>query len=247
VLGRYRLLERLGAGGFGEVWRARDELLHREVAVKRIALPPGSDRERAIREALAAARLSHPAIVALYEACEQDDAFYLISELVHGETLARLIAAGELSDDEILAIGVAVACALEHAHGCGVIHRDVKPQNVLVPRAPLQPAGAAKLTDFGGALFAGEDSLTRTGDVFGTLAYMAPEQCEGRAVDEAADLLPRACPVRGFQRGKPRAGQPGGHRPADRGGRRSDATAATAGADRSLDAALSPSPRNAGR
>jgi eukaryotic-like serine/threonine-protein kinase len=188
LLGRYRLLERLGAGGFGVVWRAHDELLHREVAVKQISLPPGSDRERAIREALAVARLSHPAIVALYEACEEDDAFYLISELVHGATLARLIANGELSDEEILAIGVAVAAALEHAHARGVIHRDVKPQNVLIPQRPAQQAGAAKLTDFGGALLTGEDALTRTGDVLGTLAYMAPEQSEGREVDEAADL-----------------------------------------------------------
>jgi eukaryotic-like serine/threonine-protein kinase len=188
VLGRYRLLERLGAGGFGVVWRARDELLHREVAVKQISLPPGGDRERAIREALAAARLSHPAIVALYEACEEDDAFYLISELVHGETLAQLIATGGLSDEEILAIGLAVTAALEHAHTRGVVHRDVKPQNVLVPKRSAGQAGAAKLTDFGGALLAGEDALTRTGDVLGTLAYMAPEQSEGHEVDGAADL-----------------------------------------------------------
>ena len=92
VLGRYRLLERLGTGGFGVVWRAHDELLHREVAVKRIPLAPDGDSERASREALAAARLAHPAIVALYEACAVQDAFYLISELVRGETLAQLIA-----------------------------------------------------------------------------------------------------------------------------------------------------------
>ncbi len=88
VLERYRLLERLGAGGFGVVWRARDELLHREVAVKRIWLGPDGDGERAAREAQASARLSHPAIVALYEACPLGEAFYLISELVDGETLA---------------------------------------------------------------------------------------------------------------------------------------------------------------
>jgi hypothetical protein len=92
VLERYLLLERLGAGGFGVVWRAHDELLDREVAVKVIPLPAGEDRERAMREALATARLAHPAIVALYEACAVEDTFYLISELVHGETLARLIA-----------------------------------------------------------------------------------------------------------------------------------------------------------
>jgi hypothetical protein len=195
VLERYLLLEPLGAGGFGTVWRAHDEQLHREVAVKRIWLGPDGDSERATREALAAARLSHPAIVALYEACAVDDAFYLISELVEGETLARLIAAGTLEDEEVLEIGLALAGALVHAHARGVIHRDIKPQNVLVPHrieegAPTPEAflGAAKLTDFGGASLAGEDVLTRTGDVLGTLAYMAPEQAEGREVGEEADL-----------------------------------------------------------
>ena len=96
VLGRYRLLECLGAGGFGVVWRAHDELLHREVAVKRVSLPPDGDSERASREALASARLAHPAIVALYEACAVQEAFYLISELVHGSTLAQLIASRAL-------------------------------------------------------------------------------------------------------------------------------------------------------
>ena len=194
VLGRYRLGERLGAGGFGVVWQAHDELLHREVAVKRISLPVDGDSERATREALAAARLSHPAIVALYEACAASDAFYLISELVHGQTLAQLIATDALADEEVLEIGIALTGALAHAHARGVIHRDIKPQNVLVP----DPAGAergeealtcaAKLTDFGGARLTGEDGLTHTGDVLGTLAYMAPEQSDGEEVAEAADL-----------------------------------------------------------
>jgi hypothetical protein len=189
LLGRYRLLERLGAGGFGEVWRAHDELLHRDVAVKRICLGSHQiDCERAEREALASARLAHPAIVALYEACAREDAFYLISELVDGETLARLIADDALADEEILEIGLALAQALAHAHERGVIHRDIKPHNVLVPREPQDPGGAAKLTDFGGASLADEDALTRTGDVFGTLAYMAPEQSDGGEVGPEADL-----------------------------------------------------------
>jgi hypothetical protein len=188
LLGRYHLLEMLGSGGFGEVWRAHDELLHREVAVKRIRLGPDGDSERATREALAAARLSHPAIVALYEAAAVEDCFFLISELVDGQTLAQLIAGDRLEDDDVLVIGIALAGALSHAHARGVIHRDIKPQNVLVPRRPEGAGGAAKLTDFGGASLAGEDALTRTGDVLGTLAYMAPEQSEGREVREEADL-----------------------------------------------------------
>jgi eukaryotic-like serine/threonine-protein kinase len=220
--GRYHLLERIGAGGFGVVWRAHDELLEREVAVKVIPLPAGEDCERATREALAAARLAHPAIVALYEACVEDDAFYLISELVRGTTLAELIAGEALCDEEVLGIGVALADALVHAHARGVVHRDIKPHNVLVPQgrgvyegweghegrgtherweghdgrsrpreadgSPPSSAPLAKLTDFGGALLAGEEGLTRTGDVLGTLAYMAPEQIDGAEVDERADL-----------------------------------------------------------
>lgn len=195
VLDRYRLHERLGAGGFGVVWRAYDELLHREVALKRVPLAPEEDGERASREALASARLAHPAIVALYEACAAEDAFYLISELVDGATLAQLIAEDALSDEQILQLGVALCSALAHAHSRGVIHRDVKPQNVLVPHWPDVPSpiteafgGVAKLTDFGGARLSGQDALTRTGDVLGTLAYMAPEQSDGRKVGEQADL-----------------------------------------------------------
>ena len=141
LLGRYRLVAQLGAGGFGVVWHAHDEQLDRPVALKRIPLPGEEDRERATREALATARLSHPAIVALYEARADEDAFYLISELVQGDTLALLIAEDELGDEEVLEIGVALCDALAHAHARGVIHRDVKPHNVLVPReeSPLAP------------------------------------------------------------------------------------------------------------
>jgi eukaryotic-like serine/threonine-protein kinase len=192
--GRYRLLRKLGSGGFGVVWLAYDEQLRREVAVKRIPLGPEGDAERATREAQAAARLSHPAIVALYEAFAGEDAFYLISELVTGSTLGCLIATGELDDEQVFEVGLALCAALAHAHSRGVVHRDIKPQNVLVPEpgdvrvGSHERAAAAKLTDFGGASLMGEEALTRTGDVLGTLAYMAPEQSEGREVGAEADL-----------------------------------------------------------
>src|SRR4051794_31041012 len=185
VLDRYRLVRRLGAGGFGVVWLAHDEHLDRAVALKRIGVA-GQDPARAEREALAAARLGHAGIVALYEAGRDDDAVYLVSELVRGRTLDELIADGELSDRDVLRIGVALCDALAHAHGRGVVHRDVKPSNVIVPDDPA--AGVAKLTDFGIARVLGDDARTRTGDVVGTLAYMAPEQAEGRQSGEGADL-----------------------------------------------------------
>jgi hypothetical protein len=187
LLGRYRLGRRLGSGAFGTVFQAKDERLDRTVAIKVI---PRSlvVSARFEREARAAARLQHPGIVLLYEAAVDDDGAYLVSELVHGKTLQRLLADGELSDREILEIGVTLCDALAHAHAEGVIHRDVKPSNVLVPRRRADPAGAAKLTDFSVAELIGSETLTRTGDVIGTEAYMAPEQAAGGEVGPAADL-----------------------------------------------------------
>jgi eukaryotic-like serine/threonine-protein kinase len=187
AMGRYRLGARLGSGGFGTVYAARDERLGRPVAVK-VVPAGGAAPERAQREARAVARLDHDAIVALFDAGEEEGCRYLVSELVEGRTLAQLEAAGELSDRDVLRVGLALADALDHAHERGVIHRDVKPQNVIVPDAPTSRRGAAKLTDFGVAHLAGEDALTHTGDVVGTLAYMAPEQAAGAPVDERADL-----------------------------------------------------------
>ncbi len=210
ALNRYRLQRRLGAGGFGTVWLARDERLERDVAVK--ILP----RERIVggrfeREARATARLSHPGIVTLYEAAVDDDGAYLVSELVRGATLAQLLEAGRLSDRDIVAIGIALCDALAHAHAQAVVHRDVKPSNVLVPdRASAGPA--AKLTDFGVARVIGGDSLTRTGDVIGTAAYMAPEQAEGLQATASADLYSLALVLYEALTGV----NPIGHRPAQR-------------------------------
>ncbi len=192
ILGRYTLGRRLGAGGFATVYAAHDERLDRPVAIK--VLP----RERVIhsrfeREARAAARLHHPGIVTLFEAAVDDEGAYLVSELVKGTTLDRALELGELSDRNILEVAIALADALEHAHANHVVHRDVKPQNVLIPTAKTKrgaggSVAAAKLTDFGVARLVGSDALTRTGDVVGTLAYMSPEQSEGRESGEAADL-----------------------------------------------------------
>ena len=186
VLGRYRLGARLGAGGMGVVYRARDEHLERDVAVKRIAVGHDPDG-RGEREALAAARLSHAGIVALFESGRDEDAVYLVSELVEGPTLADLLRDGELSDRDVLRIGSTLCAALAHAHKRGVIHRDVKPSNVICPRTD-EGLGTAKLTDFGIARMADHDVLTRTGDIIGTFAYMAPEQARGEKITGAADV-----------------------------------------------------------
>ena len=189
VLDRYRLERRLGAGGFGVVWLAFDEKLEREVAVKIVERDGGGPvPERATREARVAARLNHPGIVALYELGEDDHAVYLVSELVHGRTMAELGRAGALSDRDVARIGVALCDALAHAHDRKVVHRDVKPQNVIVAAEPAAGSGFAKLADFGVAHLAADDRLTRTGDVVGTLAYMAPEQAEGAPVTAAVDV-----------------------------------------------------------
>jgi hypothetical protein len=187
VLDRYVLQRRLGSGAFGTVWLARDERLERDVAVK--LLP----RERVMggrfeREARVAARLSHPGIVTLYEATMDDEGAYLVSELVRGATLDRLLDEGRLSDRAIVNIGIALCDALDHAHEQGVVHRDVKPSNVLIPGRASSPSQLAKLTDFGVARVVGGDALTRTGDIIGTLAYMAPEQAEGLEAGPSADL-----------------------------------------------------------
>jgi serine/threonine protein kinase len=184
VLNRFLIERRIGSGGFGVVYEAWDGRLERAVAVKAIE-SQGEARRRVLREAQAAARLNHPGIVTLYEMGEEDGNALLVTELVEGDTLARLSGEGVLSDREIGEIGADLCEALDHAHARGVVHRDVKPQNVLVgddgePRA--------KLMDFGIARLADAAALTAPGDVVGTLAYMSPEQAEGTAAGPAADV-----------------------------------------------------------
>ena len=183
VMGRFRVLDRVGSGAMGTVYRAFDERLQRQVAVKEIA---GTDARRVLREAQAAARLNHPSIVTLYELGSEGDRALLVSELVEGSTLEELARCEGLSDREAAEFGADICEALAHAHERGVIHRDVKPQNVIV-RADDGAGRRAKLMDFGIASLAGASALTATGEVVGTLAYMAPEQAEGEPAGEPAD------------------------------------------------------------
>ena len=194
VLGRYRLVTPLGTGAFASVWLAVDERLEREVAVK-IIPERRVIQARFEREAWAASRLSHPAIVTLYEAVAEEDAAYLVSELVKGFTLEEALTKGQLSDRDLVEIGVVLCDALAYAHSERIIHRDVKPSNILVPASPPAGTPSAKLTDFGVAHAIGGDSLTATGDVIGTPLYMAPEQAAGRPPGVSADLYSLALVV----------------------------------------------------
>jgi serine/threonine-protein kinase len=184
VLNRFLIERRIGSGGFGVVYEAWDGRLERPVAVKAIE-QRGEAGRRVLREAQAAARLNHPGIVTLYEMGEEDGNALLVTELVEGSTLARLAHNGELSDREIGEIGADLCEALDHAHSRGVVHRDIKPQNVQVI-ADAEPR--AKLMDFGVAQLAGDTPLTAAGDVVGTLAYMSPEQAEGKPAGPECDV-----------------------------------------------------------
>ncbi|MPY77435.1 MAG: protein kinase [Actinophytocola sp.] len=191
VAGRYRLRDELGSGSMGTVWAGYDEFLHRPVAVKGIKLPPGfpasqaeEQRERALREARAIASLSHPNVITLYDVVREDGEPFVVMELLTARSLAGLIADnGPLSLAQAAEVGDAVAAALEAAHAAGITHRDVKPGNVLVSRD-----GRIKLTDFGIARNVSDMTLTKSGLMLGSPAYMAPELASGKKVSPAADL-----------------------------------------------------------
>jgi WD40 repeat protein/predicted Ser/Thr protein kinase len=187
---RYRLVEEIGRGGFGAVWRARDEHLHRDVAAKLIFLPSylSTDQrqeqsDRSMREARSAARLDHRGVVAVHEVVEDGGSPWIIMELIRGRSLDDIVkSGGPLPPKRVAAIGLEVLQALRAAHAAGVIHRDVKPANVLISEHRVV------LTDFGIATIEGDASITQSGLVMGAPAYTAPERARGEHAVAASDL-----------------------------------------------------------
>ena len=188
---RYELGPVLGQGGMARVHKGVDRQLDRRVAIKVLAPPFDRDDEfveRFRREARAAAGLSHPNIVAVFDSGSDDGTHFIVTELVEGETLADRLRDGPMPPADAVAVGVDVAHALAAAHALGLIHRDIKPGNVM-----LLPDGRVKVVDFGIARAAGSDTLTHTGVVLGSTAYLSPEQAAGQPVDERADLYSLGC------------------------------------------------------
>ena len=201
VLGPYEIEEAIGAGGMGEVYRARDTRLDRSVAIKVLAphlAESPEHRQRLEREAKAVSSLSHPHICQLYDVGHENGVDFLVMEFIEGETLADRLVRGALPVDEVLRYGVQIADAMEKAHRRGIVHRDLKPANVMLT------AEGAKLLDFGlartdGAV-GGSDAdltvsptvskpLTAAGTLIGTYQYMAPEQLEGKSSDARTDIF----------------------------------------------------------
>ncbi|MCB5169633.1 serine/threonine protein kinase [Streptomyces bambusae] len=188
--GRFELLDRLGSGAMGTVWRARDTTLGREVALKEVRPNAARDcpetarvlNERILREARSLARISHPHVVTVHQVATQGPHPWLVMELVPGESLQARLARGPLSPAEAARTGREILSALRAAHAAGIHHRDVKPANVL-----LRPDGSAVLTDFGIAALQDHGSLTLTGEVIGTPEYLAPERIRGEDLP-ASDL-----------------------------------------------------------
>ena len=198
-VGPYEIIDAIGRGGMGEVYRARDTRLHRQVAIKILPSGGATDpqfRERFDREARAVAALSHPNIVAIYDVGTHDGAPYAAIELLEGDTLRSRIGTSPLPLRIVLDYGVQIARGLAAAHGRGIVHRDLKPDNIFVTRD-----GQVKILDFGMAtepVTATADEITRVGQteigtVLGTVGYMSPEQARGERADERSDIFSFGC------------------------------------------------------
>ena len=191
VADRYVLHESLGRGGMGTVWRAEDTLLKRDVAIKEVLLPAtvdpqekGSLKERVMREARAAAALSHPGAVTIFDVQQEGDQAYIVMELIDDPTLSDLVEReGALSPERAAEVGLALLDALEAAHAQGIVHRDVKPSNVMV-----SPNGTVKLADFGIASIKGDPKITASGMILGSPSFMSPEQAIGETAGPETDL-----------------------------------------------------------
>ncbi|HLG97969.1 MAG TPA: serine/threonine-protein kinase [Bryobacteraceae bacterium] len=194
----YRLMEKLGAGGMGEIYKAEDTRLHRMVAIKILAPAVAADperRKRFLQEAQAASALNHPNIITVYDIVSEDDAQCMVMEYVPGKTLREAIPSGGLAVAPALQYAIQIASALSAAHAAGIIHRDLKPSNVMIT-----PSNLVKILDFGLAKFlepapaTGEEptvdqQLTREGSIIGTVSYMSPEQAEGKRIDARSDIF----------------------------------------------------------
>jgi tRNA A-37 threonylcarbamoyl transferase component Bud32 len=213
VAGRYRLSRPIGRGAMGIVWRGRDELLDRDVAVKEVqitslAMPADAEiiYQRTLREARTAARLSHPGVVTVFDVVEENSSPWIVMELVQARSLDQVIAEdGPLPPLEAAQIGEGLLSALATAHASGVLHRDVKPSNVLIT-----DDGRAVLTDFGIATFEGDPGLTQVGMVVGTPGFTAPERVRGKPASPASDLWSLGATLYAAVEGRGPFDRPGG-------------------------------------
>jgi len=180
MVGHYRIVEKIGAGGMGEVYLAEDTELDRKVALKFLSPHLCQDedcRARFKREAQAAAKLSHPSIIHVYEVSEYKGRPYFVMEYVEGQSLKEY-SGKDLSIEQILELGMQIGEGLQAAHDKGITHRDIKPSNILI-----DSHGRARIVDFGLASVVGKDQLTKTGSTLGTIGYMSPEQVRGQDID----------------------------------------------------------------
>src|SRR5437867_7236319 len=186
TISHYRILERLGAGGMGVVYKAEDTLLKRPVALKFLSARRTHDKaaqERFSQEAIAASALDHPNIGTIFEIDSVDDQLFIAMAYYEGETLSKKLERGQVAPEEAVEIAVQVAEGLARSHEKRIFHRDIKPANLIVT-----PGGVVKIVDFGLAKLADIKGVTDPGLIMGTIAYMSPEQARGEAVDHRTDI-----------------------------------------------------------